>query len=350
METPGTFPPSADESPTESMFRMIDVGEKAVTRRRAIAEGRIQMAPATASRIAEKRMPKGDVLALAEVAGIMAAKNTPAILPLCHPLALDSVRVFCEMETDGVRVRCEAICHGKTGVEMEALIGASAALMCVYDLTKGVDPALSIENVHLKSKEGGKSGLWTHPRFPASDLERPSIRKSTRFRNVRAAVLTISDRCFAREAADTSGPLLAEYLKTYGAELVETRILPDDREAIKKAIFLLRENAAVDLILTTGGTGLGPRDVTPEAIREIADKSVAGIGEVLRSSGANFTQNAWLSRSEGYLVGSCLVVLFPGSSKAVAQGLAALGDILPHAIEMVRGGRHESVKHGEVAR
>jgi molybdenum cofactor biosynthesis protein MoaC len=321
---------------------MIDVGEKAVTRRRAVAEGVIRMKPETARRILEGTMPKGNVLGMAEVAGITAAKNTSAILPLCHPLGLDAVRVTTTVDPGAglVRVRCEALCSGKTGVEMEALTGASAALLSVWDLTKGVDPALEIGEVRLRLKEGGKSGRWLHPGLPDPDEDsavRAEARERLPLRGVPAAVLTISDRCSRGEAEDASGALLAEGLRARGADVISTAIVPDDVAAIQAAVKAAA--ASAELLLTTGGTGLGPRDVTPEALRPAFSREIPGLGELLRSSGATKTPMSWISRSAAGFVGGCLVVALPGSPRAVKEGLDALDPILGHAIEMVRGGR-----------
>ncbi|HEX9399796.1 MAG TPA: cyclic pyranopterin monophosphate synthase MoaC [Anaeromyxobacter sp.] len=151
-------------------FRMIDVGEKSPTRRRAIAHGRIEMSGAAFAALRDGKNPKGDVLAQAEVAGMLAAKRTPELLPLCHPLALDQVRVAFELveSTRSVVATCEASATARTGVEMEAIHGVSAALLAIYDLCKAVDPVLVISDVHLAVKEGGKSGRWTHPRPPGT--------------------------------------------------------------------------------------------------------------------------------------------------------------------------------------
>ncbi|MFM9059422.1 MAG: cyclic pyranopterin monophosphate synthase MoaC [Planctomycetaceae bacterium] len=164
----------------DATFRMVDVGGKAVTRRRAVATGRLRARPETIRRVLAGDLPKGDALALAEVAGIMAAKRTPDLLPLCHPLPLDSVRVALGPARGAtgdpeVEARCEVVCQARTGVEMEALIGVQAALACVYDLAKAIDPALEITDVRLVEKEGGKSGRWTHPGIaagPARDAGR----------------------------------------------------------------------------------------------------------------------------------------------------------------------------------
>jgi cyclic pyranopterin monophosphate synthase len=151
-------------------FRMIDVGEKAPTKRRALARGRIEMSRSAFDALRTGRNPKGDVLAQAEVAGMLAAKRTSELIPLCHPLALDQVQVRFELvdATCSVIASCEASATARTGVEMEALQGVSGALLAIYDLSKAVDPVLSISDVHLSVKEGGKSGLWVHPRAPES--------------------------------------------------------------------------------------------------------------------------------------------------------------------------------------
>ena len=140
--------------------RMVDVGGKPQTARSATAEGRICMAPATLAAVREGSGPKGDVLAAARIAGIMAAKKTGELIPLCHPLALDAVTVDFACEEDGVRVTATASLTGKTGVEMEALTAASVALLTIYDMAKALEKGMTIEGVRLLAKTGGKSGDW----------------------------------------------------------------------------------------------------------------------------------------------------------------------------------------------
>lgn len=143
--------------------RMVDVGGKAATQRVAVASGRITMNAAALSAIRDGTVPKGDVLAAARIAGIMAAKKTADLIPLCHPLALDAVTVDFEVEADAVRVTATASLTGKTGVEMEALTAASVALLTIYDMAKAVDKAMVIDGVRLIEKRGGKSGDWRAP-------------------------------------------------------------------------------------------------------------------------------------------------------------------------------------------
>lgn len=140
--------------------RMVDVGGKAETQRRAVASGRITMSAAALAAIREGNAPKGDVLAAARIAGIMAAKRTGELIPLCHPLGLEAVTVDFTFEDDGVRATATASLTGKTGVEMEAMTAVSVALLTIYDMAKAVDKGMEICEVRLIAKTGGKSGDW----------------------------------------------------------------------------------------------------------------------------------------------------------------------------------------------
>jgi len=140
--------------------RMVDVGAKADTRRVAIAEGRITMSAQALTAIRDGAVPKGDVLAAARIAGIMAAKKTADLIPLCHPLSLDAATVDFAFEESAVRVTASASLSGKTGVEMEALTAVSVALLTIYDMAKAVDKGMVISGLRLIEKRGGKSGDW----------------------------------------------------------------------------------------------------------------------------------------------------------------------------------------------
>lgn len=140
--------------------RMVDIGGKAETRRVAIATGRIRMSPAALAAIRAGGVPKGDVLAAARIAGIMAAKKTAELIPLCHPLALDAVTVDFAFEEAGLRATATASLSGRTGVEMEAMTAVSIALLTIYDMAKAIDKAMVVEEIRLLEKRGGKSGDW----------------------------------------------------------------------------------------------------------------------------------------------------------------------------------------------
>ena len=140
--------------------RMVDIGAKATTERLAVAQADVHLSPQTLTLVREGKAAKGDVLAVARVAGIMAAKKTSELIPLCHPLALTSVQVDFGFEPWGIRIECQARTTGPTGVEMEALTAVAVAALTIYDMVKAVERGARIENVHLVHKEGGKSGTW----------------------------------------------------------------------------------------------------------------------------------------------------------------------------------------------
>ena len=140
--------------------RMVDVSAKPATRREATAEGRISLAPAALQAGRDQAVAKGDVLAVARIAGIMAAKRTPELIPLCHPLPLDAVGVELAIETDGIRVTATAVTTHGTGVEMEAMTAVSVALLTIYDMVKSMDRGMTISGVRLLAKSGGRSGPW----------------------------------------------------------------------------------------------------------------------------------------------------------------------------------------------
>lgn len=140
--------------------RMVDVGGKPATRRVAVAAGHIRMSSAALAAIRDGAAPKGDVLAAARIAGIMAAKKTAELIPLCHPLALDAVTVDCTIEADGIAVIAVASLSGRTGVEMEAMTAVSVTLLTIYDMAKALDKGMVIDGIRLLEKRGGKSGDW----------------------------------------------------------------------------------------------------------------------------------------------------------------------------------------------
>lgn len=147
----------------EGRARMVDVGEKVSSHRVAIAKGRVLMHPETATLIREHRASKGDVLGVAQVAAIMAAKKTSELVPMCHPIMLTRIEVRLDLGKDAVEIMAQVETHGPTGVEMEAMTAVSVAGLTIYDMVKAVDRGMTIEAVRLVEKSGGKSGLWQRP-------------------------------------------------------------------------------------------------------------------------------------------------------------------------------------------
>ena len=143
--------------------RMVDVGDKEVTRRSAIAEGFVRMSPDLVARFFEGDLPKGDAAAVARVAGIMGAKKTPELIPLCHPISLSSVDISLEPAGHGVAITASVSTTSQTGVEMEALTAVATTALTIYDMVKGVERGVTIESVRLRRKEGGRTGTWERP-------------------------------------------------------------------------------------------------------------------------------------------------------------------------------------------
>lgn len=326
-------------------YRMIDVGGKETTRRKAVAKGSIRVSPATMQMIAKGDSPKGNILSIAEVAGIMAAKNTSQLLPLCHPLILDSVRIwFNLLDSELVEAHCEVICSAKTGVEMEALTGLNICLLTIYDLAKAVDPVIEIGDIYLKTKEGGKSGVWTHPRETKSP---PAPVNSTdlSFQNLKFAVGTLSDRASQGVYQDQSGSILRKFCSERSGLEEFYKVIPDEKEALHSLVMSAVERK-VDVLLLTGGTGISKRDITPDVLQDICSKELPGFGELQRQFGARFTKASWLSRCSAYVVKETLVVLFPGSPKGAQQGLDCVGPLIPHAVKILRGEAHHEAPAG----
>jgi molybdopterin adenylyltransferase len=157
---------------------------------------------------------------------------------------------------------------------------------------------------------------------------------------ITVGILTVSDSCAQGRRQDASGPAIREALLMAGYVIGDERIVPDDRNAIVWELTRLTEEGGHEIVFTTGGTGLGPRDVTPEATASVCDRLVPGLGELMRAQGLKKTLSAVLSRGIAGIRGKTLIVNLPGSPKAVRESLEAILDVLPHAIEMMRGDGH----------
>lgn len=157
---------------------------------------------------------------------------------------------------------------------------------------------------------------------------------------IKAAILTVSDSCSQQQREDVSGQTIKNALSEDKFEICEYKIVADEHRSIKEALTHFADEVKADIVLTTGGTGLGPRDVTPEATAEVCQKMVPGLTEVMRSEGLKKTKNAILSRGVAGIRGNTLIINLPGSPKAVKESLEAILDVLEHAVKMMRGGGH----------
>lgn len=326
----------------QSHYKMIPVGKKAISKRIALASGTIQLNEIAFNHVQHHTLPKGNALALAEIAGIIGAKKTAEILPLCHPLPLEQVVIKTELSPMDRSVRVFALVSAtaKTGVEMEALLAVNAALLCIYDLCKMYGQDMQITNTQLLYKEGGKSDKIGSLSHLPTELKMLLDQKLS-LQNIRCAVVTVSDRASKGKYNDQSGLWLMNRLKQLGSENIVYRCIADDPQQIRQHIQDILKTHPCDIIFTAGGTGIAPRDKTIDTIKPLLDYEIPGVAELLRGYGANFTEFSWLSRSIVGVIDKTLLVTLPGSETGVKQCLMALEKILPHAISMLHGGNHD---------
>jgi molybdenum cofactor biosynthesis protein MoaC len=302
---------------------MLDISPKYTTLRSAAACAVLHLKAETIARIQAGTIPKGDPLPVAKVAAIQAVKNTSQIIPYCHPLPVDYVGVEFRIGQDQIGAEVTVKAVYKTGVEMEALTGASVAALTLYDMLKMLDETMRIGGIELINKRGGKSD------FRDSFAAPP-----------RAAVLVMSDSITAGKKSDESGRAIQRRLEAEGAQVVDYRIIPDDVEAIAATLIDYADHDRLDLVLTTGGTGFSPRDNTPEAMLRVIEREIPGIPEAARAYGQARTPYSMLSRGKAGLRGATLIVNLPGSRKGVEDSLNALFPGLAHAFKMIHGGGH----------
>ncbi len=300
---------------------MKSITDKIETLREASATSTVVAKPDTICKLLENDLPKKDVLVVARVAGIMAAKKTSELIPYCHPLSIDSVDIQFDVQSDKILITSTVWAIWKTGVEMEALTAASISALTIYDMLKPIDKELEIVSTKLISKTGGKS-----------DFE------ETIPKGFSAAVIVTSDGTFKGTRQDKSGKIIKERLEALGI-ISEYIVLPDEKDLIQAKLEELCHQG-VPLIISTGGTGLGPRDVTVEATREVMDREIPGIMEAARSYGQRRTPYAMLSRGLAGQKGSTIILNLPGSSNGVRETLNAIFPAVLHSYKMMRGLGH----------
>jgi cyclic pyranopterin phosphate synthase len=311
--------------------QMVDVGTKPVTARRAVASAAVLMRPDVLQTLIDSGGPKGDAFVVARLAGIGAAKRTAELIPLCHPIALDHVDVDLSADAEAglVTIRAEATATARTGVEMEALTAASVAALTLYDMAKALQRDIVIERVELLAKEGGRSGTWS---------KEPPVQSQVA--DHEATVITCSTRAAGGEREDASGPAVVNALREAGIDVApEPILLPDDEDLIASTLARLADSGT-RLIMTSGGTGLTPRDLTPSATQRVIDRDVPGLADLMRAAGLASTPMAALSRGVVGVRGTTLIANLPGSPRGATESLQALLPVLRHALEQLAGGDH----------
>lgn len=310
--------------------RMVDVGDKATTKRVATATATFTTRPDVIALVQADGLPKADVIATARIAGIAGAKRTSELIPLCHQLALSSVSLDFAFTEDSIVITATAKTTGQTGVEMEALTAASIAGLTLHDMVKAVDPASVLSDIRLLEKSGGKRGNWTPE---ASEPTGAPVARTVRPRT--AAVIVASTAGAAGTREDLTGPRISAWLSEhdYAVDAVTVVSDADVHLAITAAL-----DAAPAVLITTGGTGLSPSDRTPEATQSHLDRELPGIAEAIRTLGSTKTPTAALSRGLAGVSGGTVVVNLPGSTGGVKDGLAVLDGLLDHLVAQIAGG------------
>jgi molybdenum cofactor biosynthesis protein MoaC len=267
------------------------------------------------------KTPKGNIVDAATVSAMMAAKRTSDLIPYCHPIPIDDIKVNVTIGKESVKVITQVKSIWKTGVEMESLTSAAVAALTIYDMLKSVDQSISIGPIRVIKKEGGLKQMY-----------------QIQGRKLRAAVLVTSDS--RRKRQDRSGRLLVDRLKKEGFELTYYKVVADEIGLIKTELTRLCDEWKVDLILTSGGTGIGSRDVTPDATSSILEKSLVGVPEILRAHGQRRTPSSMLSRAVAGVRAKTIIVNLPGSAKAVSESLDSLFPGINHIFDVLENHKH----------
>lgn len=303
---------------------MVDITHKLNSLREAIATATISVSKKeTIDAIENKTVPKGDVFEFSRAAGLLAIKKTSDVIPDCHPLPVEFASISYALQGLNIIITVEVHTIYKTGVEVEAMHGASITALTIYDMLKPIDKAVEIGSIKLVNKKGGKSDFINE----VSDLT--------------SAVIVCSDTVSKGQSADASGKTAIERLKQYGLKTPAYKIIPDEVGAIQEELEALVA-ANIDLILFTGGTGLSSRDVTPEAISPLIETPIPGIMEAVRHYGQERMPYAMLSRGIAGFIKNSLVITLPGSVRAVNEGFDALFPHLLHVFKVRSGQKHAS--------
>jgi len=303
---------------------MVDITSKSTTLRIATAQAIVKVSKSeTVEAIKNDTVPKGNVFAMSKAAGLLGVKRTPDILPDCHPIPIEFTDVEYEINDLEITILFTVKTIYKTGVEVEAMHGASVVALNMYDMLKPIDKDIEIHHIKLLNKKGGKSDF------------------KDRFRtDLTAAVVVCSDTISAGHKEDKAGKAIIGKLESCGVKVSEYVIISDEKEMIQNKAKEYQEQG-IDLIVYTGGTGLSARDITPEALIPLLDRRIPGIEEAIRSYGQDRTPYSMLSRSVAGTIKNTLVLALPGSTNGASESMDAIFPSVLHIFGILKGARHD---------
>jgi molybdenum cofactor biosynthesis protein MoaC len=303
---------------------MVDITFKNTTLRTATAQAIVKVSQQeTLTAIENDTVPKGNVFAMSKAAGLLGVKKTPYILPDCHPLPIEFSGVEYEVNELEIKVLFTVKTIYKTGVEVEAMHGASVVALNMYDMLKPIDKGIEIHHIKLLEKKGGKSDY------------------KDRFRkDLRAAVIVCSDTISAGHKEDKAGKAIIKKLEECDVKIADYTVIPDEIDSIQEQA-LKHQASNVDLVIFTGGTGLSARDVTPEALLPLLDRRIPGIEESIRNYGQSRMPYAMLSRSLAGTIKNTLVLALPGSTNGAKESMDAIFPSVLHVFKILKGVRHD---------
>ncbi|WP_438710920.1 bifunctional molybdenum cofactor biosynthesis protein MoaC/MoaB [Aquimarina muelleri] len=303
---------------------MVDITHKISTLRVATAQAIIKVSkPETIEAIQNDTVPKGNVFAMSKAAGLLGVKKTPDLLPDCHTLPIEYTGIEYTINGLEITVLVTIKTIYKTGVEVEAMHGASIVALNMYDMLKPIDKGIEIHHIKLLDKKGGKSDYTDKFR-----------------RDLKAAVIVCSDTISEGKKEDKAGKAIIAKLENCEVDILDYTIIPDEKDIIQeKAIYYQKQGA--DLIIYTGGTGLSIRDVTPEALKPLLDRNIPGIEEAIRKYGQDRMPYAMLSRSVAGTIKNTLVLALPGSTNGAKESMDAIFPEVLHVFRILKGARHD---------
>lgn len=305
---------------------MNDITNKVNSLRKAVAIAVLKVSrQETIDAIEHHQVPKGDVFEFSRAAGLLAIKKTSDVIPDCHPLPIEFARIQHRIEGLTINISVEVHTIYKTGVEVEAMHGAAIVALTMYDMLKPIDKGIEISSVRLLNKKGGKSDCTNQDGA-----------------SVTCAVIVCSDSIAAGSKQDSAGKAVMEKLKNHQINTSLYEIIPDELQEIQQKARTLSDEG-YQLVLFTGGTGLSPRDVTPEAIIPLLDRTIPGIMEAARKYGQERTPYAMLSRGVAGFIKNTLVLTLPGSTRGAEETMDALFPYILHIFRVAEGLRHDTV-------